>query len=195
MAKKEPDHFDFTPAHFTGDLDFQLMNAEQKGVYCTVIFYMYQNKGYCDLDGPAIATLCKCNGNFEKTWSEVEKKFLKTEKGLTHKRVLSEYKSAKKRMQVAQKSGLRGAKKRWGSHSNPNGNPNGKRNTKLNKTKLNKDTPLTPHSEKTKLFPIKGKVCSKSACRMPAVYGPTGEYDSFWCGDHMPEDVKKKYTG
>ncbi len=48
--------------------------------------------------------------------------------------------------------------------------------------------------KKTKLFPIKGKVCSVKGCRMPAVYlDASGNYDSYKCGEHLPDDVKAKY--
>ena len=49
---------------------------------------------------------------------------------------------------------------------------------------------------KTKLFPITGKVCSKRNCGMPAIYkDSSGAYDSYKCGDHLPEKVKEKYCG
>lgn len=51
-------------------------------------------------------------------------------------------------------------------------------------------------STKTKqtLYPIKGKVCYKKGCSLPAVYGPVGEYSTYYCGEHMPESVKAIYT-
>lgn len=49
-------------------------------------------------------------------------------------------------------------------------------------------------SGKTKLYPIKGKICSKSDCQMPAVYkDSTGAYDSYACSNHLPKAVKEKY--
>ncbi len=49
--------------------------------------------------------------------------------------------------------------------------------------------------EKTQLYPIKGKTCSKSGCRMPAVYHDTsGNYDNYACSEHMPEKVKERYV-
>ena len=50
------------------------------------------------------------------------------------------------------------------------------------------------NSKKQKLFPIKGKVCSKPGCGMPAVYkDSSGAYDSYACSGHLPEKVKEKY--
>lgn len=52
-----------------------------------------------------------------------------------------------------------------------------------------------PAGNKTKLFPIAGKICSTSNCRMPAVYkSDSGAYDTFYCSEHMPESVKVKYA-
>lgn len=47
---------------------------------------------------------------------------------------------------------------------------------------------------KSKLFPIKGKICSKPGCGMPAVYkDSSGTYDNYKCQEHMPDKVKEKY--
>lgn len=47
---------------------------------------------------------------------------------------------------------------------------------------------------KTKLYPIKGRTCSESGCRMPAVYKDgSGSYDWYYCADHLPAKVKEKY--
>lgn len=47
---------------------------------------------------------------------------------------------------------------------------------------------------KAQLFPIAGKVCSKSSCRMPAVYKDvSGAYDTYKCQEHLPVEVKKVY--
>lgn len=45
------------------------------------------------------------------------------------------------------------------------------------------------------LLPIPGKVCSKDACGMPAVYKSSGgSYDYYYCQEHMPAKVKEKYA-
>lgn len=48
-------------------------------------------------------------------------------------------------------------------------------------------------SKRTKLLPIPGKHCSK--CRMPAIYKTGGDFDFYYCADHMPDIVKEKYCG
>ena len=53
----------------------------------------------------------------------------------------------------------------------------------------------SPKSDKTKIFPIPGKTCGKRGCSLPAVHKATsGNYDHYYCGEHMPESVKEKYT-
>lgn len=47
--------------------------------------------------------------------------------------------------------------------------------------------------KKVTLFPIKGKICGETGCRMPAVYKSEGAYDNYYCAEHMPEKVKEKY--
>ncbi len=49
-----------------------------------------------------------------------------------------------------------------------------------------------PLKNKTKLWPIQGRICSE--CIMPAVYkdGRSG-YDWYYCGEHMPEKVKAEF--
>ena len=51
-------------------------------------------------------------------------------------------------------------------------------------------------SKKTKLYPLKGgHRCSVRNCRMPAVYEhyTGGDYPSYRCGEHLPNEVKAKY--
>ena len=102
------------------DIDFQLMSAEERGVYWAIIFYLYSNNGKCKFDIDNLKVLCNCQ-NFEKIWRKISKKFQKTNGYLTHKRVTQELRRARKRLQAAQKAGLKGAKKRWAPHSDPNG--------------------------------------------------------------------------
>jgi uncharacterized protein YdaU (DUF1376 family) len=144
---QEPRHFDFVPADFTGDIDFQTMTAEERGVFCTIIFYMYQNKGYCNLDNTSMATLCGCSNNFDRVWEKIKNKFIHNSGGLTHKRVISEYSKSLQRMQTSVKAGVKGAKRRWGghkgSHEENNSHPTEKKC--LSKVKENKDiSPLPP---------------------------------------------------
>lgn len=50
-------------------------------------------------------------------------------------------------------------------------------------------------NEKRKLYPIKDKVCGKLGCKMVAVYkDSTGDYDHYYCADHMPQAMRDKYA-
>ncbi len=46
---------------------------------------------------------------------------------------------------------------------------------------------------KTKLWPIRDRVCGKRGCGMPAVYKSVGDFDHYYCGEHMPAKVKEKF--
>lgn len=105
---------------FLSDPDFQLMNATERGVYCTVIFYMYLNDGKIQNDPERIKTLTNSGESFEKSWNCVKKKFTEKRGYLTHKRVRKELAKAKKYFQTQRRAGLIGAEKRWGGHSDPN---------------------------------------------------------------------------
>ncbi len=48
--------------------------------------------------------------------------------------------------------------------------------------------------QKTKLFPLTGKLCSKPHCGQPAVYKCSGgQYDHYACAEHMPAKIKEKF--
>lgn len=126
MAKSKISYVSLDAAEFLSDVDYQAMTAEERGVYCTLIFYLYANGGSieCDKDGKNIALLCGCykTGNdWLNIWEKVRKKFLYKNCRLYHKRVSKELKKAKDLMQVRRKAGLKGAEKKWQSHSRANG--------------------------------------------------------------------------
>ncbi len=110
------------------DCDFQTMNAEQRGVYFSLIIYMYANDGKCRLDTKYLSRLMNCK-NFPKVWQEIKKKFQVKEGIITHKRVSRELRRAKRLMQAKKKAGLKGAKERWHSHPDAIGTPNGTPNS------------------------------------------------------------------
>ena len=53
---------------------------------------------------------------------------------------------------------------------------------------------MKKEDKKQKLFPIKGRICCKTGCQLPAVYGPVGDYDNYYCENHMPQSVREKYA-
>ena len=47
--------------------------------------------------------------------------------------------------------------------------------------------------KKSRLLALPGKTCGK--CGMPAVYKSAGEFDHYYCEEHMPAKVREKYCG
>lgn len=137
MAKKDPQYFQFEPGAFLSDVEFQQFSAAERGVFCTVIFYLYKNNGRMKNDPKAISRLCNSTTG---TWSRVKKKFISTNGFVKHKRVSKEIKKAKRFIQAKSEAGVKGAKARWQSHGSANGDANGDANgnaiTKKSKGKV-----------------------------------------------------------
>jgi uncharacterized protein YdaU (DUF1376 family) len=104
------------PNAFLSDSDFQAMTAAERGVYWTLVLYLYCNNGRLKLDFAQLGLLCACE-NFEQIWLRIKKKFSVRGGMLRHKRVTKELKRAKEFMEVRRQAGLKGADKRWHSHS------------------------------------------------------------------------------
>ncbi|NQT02089.1 MAG: DUF1376 domain-containing protein [Planctomycetes bacterium] len=103
---------------FLTDLDFVTMTLEERGAYWTLILYLYCNKGKCELDIPVLSQLCNKNPKaFGKIWQNISKKFQTRSGVIKHKRVTKELTKAKKFRQARSRAGLKGADKRWHSHS------------------------------------------------------------------------------
>jgi uncharacterized protein YdaU (DUF1376 family) len=96
---------------FLTDLDFIRMSAQERGVYCTLLFYLYCNNGKCEFDLPTLGRLCNCS-DFENVWQNIEKKFQTRNGVIKHKRVSKELRRAKKFIQHQRKAGLASAIKR-----------------------------------------------------------------------------------
>ena len=105
---------------FLSDPDFQLMTDAERGIYTSIIFYMYDNDGKILDDPERIKRLTNCEEDFEKKWETVRKKFIKKDGYLAHKRVRKELAKAKRYFQTQRHAGLKGAEKRWGRHNDPN---------------------------------------------------------------------------
>jgi uncharacterized protein YdaU (DUF1376 family) len=101
-------------AAFLTDLDFIAMTPAERGVYCSLIFYMYSNGGKCNLETELLRKLCGCESceEFEIIFSNISKKFQECSGIIKHKRVTKELKRAKKFIQHQRKAGLASARKR-----------------------------------------------------------------------------------
>lgn len=97
---------------FLSDPDFQLMTSEERGIYCSVIFYMYLNGGKIQNNSERIKNLTNTRESFEKSWVNVRKKFIEKNGYLTHKRVRKELLKAKKFIQHQRRAGLASAEAR-----------------------------------------------------------------------------------
>jgi uncharacterized protein YdaU (DUF1376 family) len=148
------------PAAFLTDIDFQMMDAEQRGVYCSIIFYLYCNGGKIELDGntpitllenkthilAVIAGCLKIGPEWDGIWAKIGHKFQITGNILTHKRVTEELKRVENFKKTKQDAGRISAQKRWGSNTPI---------TKLSKVKVSKkskSTLIPPTFEEVKSY-------------------------------------------
>jgi len=130
---------------FLTDIDFVQFTPAERGVYCSLILYLTSNDGKCTFEQQALSRICNCDDveQFEKIWQRISKKFQLRKGTIRHKRVSKELKKAKHFRQVCAEAGLKGASKRWGGHSNPNGvaiAKERKRNEKISKDITNTNT-------------------------------------------------------
>jgi len=95
------------PDAFLSDIDFQLMTAEERGCYWTIILYLYRNNGKLKYDPKSLPDLCKVKSEF--ALNKVLSKFQKRHGYLTHKRVNKEIQKA----QVKQQSAVKAINTRW----------------------------------------------------------------------------------
>ncbi len=119
-----PTYIQLEAGAFLSDHEFQAMTAEERGVYCALIFYLYCNGGKCKLDYAKLGRITNCN-NFEVAWRNISEKFQVRRGFIYHKRVSRELKTATKRMQTAKEKAVKAANARWnkGASSNAQAKP------------------------------------------------------------------------
>ncbi len=98
-------------AAFISDTDWQSWDAETRGVYDAILYYMYANNGRLSSDEDGLRRIANAN-NFEKCWQKVKKKFSEKNGLLQHKRVRKEMAQARRFFKRQQKAGLASAKSR-----------------------------------------------------------------------------------
>ena len=111
MLMKNVKYVQFEPDAFLTDMDFQLMNAEERGVFFTLILYLYCSGGKCQFDKEKLRVVSNCE-NFEAVWGKIAKKFQLKNSVLRHKRVSKELRKARQFIQRQRKAGLASAAKR-----------------------------------------------------------------------------------
>ena len=115
-------HVQLTAADFTGDAKFLSWPPKLRGIYCSVIFHLYQNNGAMDEDLNELRAICGWRGGgFEKAWQTVRPKFEVRRQKVRHKRVTEELDRAKANMRAHREAGVKGARVRWHGHSAANG--------------------------------------------------------------------------
>jgi uncharacterized protein YdaU (DUF1376 family) len=112
MKRKKIQYVSLESGAFISDLIFQTMTAAERGVYCTLIFYLYENNGKMPFNAELFKSLCNC-ADFEKVWEFVKQKFIIKNGRIFHKRVSKELDRAKKLSQVQSEKGVKGMKSRW----------------------------------------------------------------------------------
>ncbi len=126
MKLKKIQYVSLESGAFLSDLVFQAMNAEERGVYCSLIFYLYENNGRLPLNIETLKHLCNCE-NFEKVWEFIKQKFIVRKNKIMHKRVIAELEKARRFLQAQSDKGIKGAQKRWNNDSTATGTGNTKR--------------------------------------------------------------------
>ncbi|MGB8225583.1 MAG: DUF1376 domain-containing protein [Sedimentisphaerales bacterium] len=114
MKHKKIKYVSLEAGAFLSDMVFQVMNAEERGVYCSLIFYLYENNGGLPLNPEYLKHLCNCE-NFEKVWEFIKRKFIIKRERIYHKRVTAELEKARLFLQGQSEKGVKGMKSRWHS--------------------------------------------------------------------------------
>ena len=119
LRKKDITYVSLDSKSFIADTAFQAMSAEQRGVYCTLIFYLYANGGSIAFDPPTLGRLCNCD-DFENIWEKIKSRFRKKRNKIFHSAVSKELSRTLKLTQARSQSGLKGAQARWQPQSAAN---------------------------------------------------------------------------
>ena len=149
MAKPKIKYVQLEPAAFLSDDDFQMMNDAERGIYCTIIFYMFCNNGRIKNDPKAIKRLCNVTSHFEQKWKSVMSKLYSKGVWLRHRRVDLELKKATVKLQLSVEAGVKGAEKRWGGHKGSHSDPV----AKGREIKGNKDIYIRQFDQARKYYP------------------------------------------
>ena len=138
------------PAAFLSDVDVQVWNATEIGCYWMILLYLYTNNGKAPNDLKALSRLSHCPYRFERIWDKIKRKFVIDGQFLSNLRVNCELETALSRYKKTHLAGLKGAKSRWGDHSEPNADPIAKESKgKVIEGKVIKNTNTRHEGEKT----------------------------------------------
>jgi len=106
------------PEAIVAEPDFQVMTAEERGVYLSMILYLYCNNGRLKLNVELLRKLCNARPDFD--FAAVLKKFINKKGMVYHRSVSQSMAKARRLMQARREAGLMGAEKKWQSHNKDN---------------------------------------------------------------------------
>lgn len=120
------DYVQLEPKAFLADL--MAMDTAERGAYCSLVFFLYNNRGIVTDDKKLIRQICGNPRNFTAIWKNISNKFQVSGASIVHKRVTQELQEAARRIEAkkAQTEAARKAKaqkqaKKGGSrHGMPN---------------------------------------------------------------------------
>jgi len=99
----------FEPGAFLSDIDFQTMTTRQRGVYISIILYLYTNGGNLPSSDESLCKLCNSKPEtFSEDWEAIKHKFKLANQKITHKRVSYELKKASKYFSDKRLAGQKG---------------------------------------------------------------------------------------
>ena len=110
--------FQFYARDFLADINVQLMNMEQRGMYITLLSYAWLEVGIPN-NMRKLNLLCNNPNNFDELIGDVLACFEEIDGRLYNGRMESVRTEQIERKEKASEAGKVGAKKRWQSHSNP----------------------------------------------------------------------------
>jgi len=119
MAKK-PLYIQLEPGAYPQDTDWQIMTAEERGCYHSLITFIACNDGHISKDPNGLALLCNINIGKLKTFLEkYSHKFVISDKEISHKRVNDELAKARKFIKQKSLAGKKGMQHRYNTVITP----------------------------------------------------------------------------
>jgi uncharacterized protein YdaU (DUF1376 family) len=113
---KKPLYIQLEPGAYPQDTDWQIMTAEERGCYHSLITFIACNDGKISKDPNGLALLCNINIEKLKTFlKKYSHKFLIKGECISHKRVNKELAKARKYIKQKSLAGKKGMQRRYNS--------------------------------------------------------------------------------
>ena len=121
MAKKTKiKHVQLEPACYPADAEWGVMTPADRGIYDSLIMYMYCGDGTLFNGVSELARLCNCSDDvFEVFWKRYGRKFIEKNGRISHKRVTAEMTKARKYINQKSLAGKKGMQRRYNSVVTP----------------------------------------------------------------------------